>query len=203
MELSPKSELRSADALLSGPRGKLKCNDQFQAKARWVPLLLMKMVKDKLTRMEHEDIIENVTQLTKRCATPVPMLNPSGDVCICVDLKKLNQAVKFVVPTIQEVISKLSGAKVFTSLEVASRYYQIPLYVESSKLTNFITPFDKYCFKRISFGSSPEIFKRKMTEIVQGPGRSSLLHRWCAHWYKLSERTWWEVEQVAQDNWFS
>lgn len=75
---------------------------------------------------------------------------------------------KFVLPTTEEVILKLSGAKLFSSLEAASGFYQIPLEEKSSRLTKFITPF-RYAFKRLPFGitSTPEIFQRKMTETLQ------------------------------------
>lgn len=103
----------------------------------------------------------------------VPVLKPNGDVCICVDLRRLNNVVKrekFVLPTTEEVISKLSGARIFSSLYAASGFYQIPLEEKSRKLTAFITPFDRYAFKWLPFRirSAPEIFQRKMTEILQG-----------------------------------
>ena len=51
-------------------------------------------------------------------------------------------------------------------------FYQIPLDSESKKLTTFITPFGRYCFQRVPFGitSAPEIFQRKMAELLQGIG---------------------------------
>uniref|UniRef100_A0A3Q1EIG7 Gypsy retrotransposon integrase-like protein 1 n=1 Tax=Acanthochromis polyacanthus TaxID=80966 RepID=A0A3Q1EIG7_9TELE len=56
----------------------------------------------------------------------------------------------------------------FTSLDAASGFWQIPLHPESSKLTTFITPFGRYAFKRLPFGitSAPEIFQRKMAETL-------------------------------------
>lgn len=58
----------------------------------------------------------------------------------------------------------------FSSLDAASGFWQIPLDEASQKLTTFITPFARYCFKRLPFGitSAPEIFQRKMTEMLAG-----------------------------------
>ena len=89
------------------------------------------------------------------------------------DLKKLNiniQHERFVLPTLEDVTSKLLEAKVFSCLDAASGFYQIPLAEESQELTTFITPSGRYCFRRLPFGitSAPEIFMRKMKEVLEG-----------------------------------
>lgn len=58
----------------------------------------------------------------------------------------------------------------FSSLDAASVFWKIPLHQDSCRLTTFITPFGRYCFKRLPFGisSAPEIFQRKVLETVQG-----------------------------------
>ena len=104
----------------------------------------------------------------------VPVLKKStGKARICVDLKILNVAVKreqYTLPVTDEIIAKLSGATVFSSLDAASGFFQIPLHPDSCKLTTFITPFGRFHFKRLPFGitSAPEIFQRKMMETMQG-----------------------------------
>ena len=89
------------------------------------------------------------------------------------DLKRLNESVKrerYILLTSDEITAKLSGATVFSSLNAASGFWQIPLHPVSCKLTTFITPFGRYCFKRLPFGisSAPEIFQQKMLETLQG-----------------------------------
>ena len=103
----------------------------------------------------------------------VPSTKKSGKVRLCVDLKKLNFSVKherYVLPTLEDVMSKLSGASVFSSLDATSGFYQIPLEEESCELTPLITPFRRYCFRRLPFGitSAPEIFMRKMNKVLDG-----------------------------------
>lgn len=141
--------------------------------ARRVPLPLLQKVKEELKRMEENEVIEPVTEPTDWCAPMVPVPRKNGKVCICVDLKRLNEAVRrerYVLPTAEEITAKLSGATMFTSLDAASGFWQIPLHPESTKLTTFITPFGRYAFKRLPFGitSAPEIFQRKMTETLNG-----------------------------------
>lgn len=141
--------------------------------ARRVPLPLIQKVKEELLCMEKNGVIEKMTEPTDWCAPMVPVPRKNGRVHICVDVKRLNDAVRrerFILPTAEEITAKLSGGTVFTSLDVASGFWQIPLDPESSKLTTFITPFGRYSFKRLPFGitSAPEIFQRKMVETLDG-----------------------------------
>ena len=88
-------------------------------------------------------------------------------------LKHLNESIvrpKFVIPTKEAILSKLSDGTVFSSLDAASGFLQIPLDSECVKLTTFITRFGHYCFNRLPFGitSAPEIFQFKMNELLEG-----------------------------------
>jgi len=53
----------------------------------------------------------------------VPVVKPNGKIRICVDLRKLNEAVKrerYILPTLEDVAPKLPGAKVFSKLDASS-----------------------------------------------------------------------------------
>ena len=96
----------------------------------------------------------------------------NGDVRICVDLRRLNREVRrerYVLPTLEDMVTKISGATVFTHLDLTSGYYHMELDSDSTKLTTFITPYGRYCFQRLSFGisSASEIFQRRMTEMLE------------------------------------
>ena len=140
--------------------------------ARRVPLPLLSKVKEELVRMEQNGVVQHVTEPTEWCSPMVPVLKKSGKVRICVDLKKLNQVVmreKYVLPTLDEILPKLSGSKVFSTLDCSSGFWAIPLSEDCARLTTFITPFGRYCFKRLPFGisSAPEIFQRIMHELLR------------------------------------
>lgn len=99
--------------------------------------------------MESLGIKERVTQSTQWCAPVVVIVKKNGNIRICVDLKKLNESVervKFILPTIDDLLPKHAGSTVFSGLGVASRFWQIPLEEDSALLTTFITPQGRYCF---------------------------------------------------------
>ena len=69
----------------------------------------------------------------------------------------------------EEVAATLSEARVFSTLDATSGFYQIRLTEESTWLTTINTPFGKFKFERLPLGlvSAPEIFKRAMTEMFE------------------------------------
>ena len=92
---------------------------------------------------------------------------------ICVDLTKLNQAVRrevYHMPTVEETLGSLTEGSVFSKLDANSGFHQIVLNQESAKLTTFITPFGRYMFKRLPFGisSAPEHFQKRMDKELSG-----------------------------------
>ena len=92
---------------------------------------------------------------------------------ICLDPKDLNRAVQrenYPLPTIEDIATRLHGAKVFTKLDVRNGFWHVKLSEESSYLTTFNSPFGRYRWKRLTFGisSASEVFQRKMHELVEG-----------------------------------
>ena len=140
---------------------------------RRIPFPLLPKVEEELKRMVAAGVIEEITEPTDWCAPMVPVVKKNGKVRICVDLRRLNEAVKrenFFLPTLEDIAPKLAGAVVFSTLDAASGYYQLPLSPESQKLCCFLTPFGRFVFKRLPFGvkCASEIFQRKMNELLDG-----------------------------------
>ena len=110
---------------------------------------------------------------TEWCAGMVVVPKKNGSVRICVDLKLLNSSVLREIhplPTVDDVLAQLSGAKMFSKLDANSGFWQIPLTEESRLLTTFITPCGRYCFNKLPFGinSAPEHFQKRMNKILSG-----------------------------------
>lgn len=119
------------------------------------------------------DVIEKVDESTDWVSSMVVIEKSNGQLRICLDPKDLNTAIKrhrYPMPTVDEVLSKLDGAKVFSKLEASSECWQIKVDEPSAKLLAFDTPFGRYCFKRLPFGvhSAAEIFQKRVAEIIDG-----------------------------------
>lgn len=140
--------------------------------ARRIAFSLMPKVEEEHKQMEETGIIERVMGPTEWCAPMVPAQKSNGKLRICVDLRKLNSAVKrarFVLPTLEDIAPRLAGAQYFSKLDAASGFRQIPLHSDSAKLTTFITPVGQFCFKRLPFRitCAPEIFQCLMTDMLK------------------------------------
>ena len=90
---------------------------------------------------------------------------------ICLDPRPLNNAIRrehFQLPTLEDITTRLSGARVFTKLDANHGYWQIPLSEESQLLTTFNSAFGRYCFMRMPFGikSAQEIFQKRMSQLL-------------------------------------
>lgn len=91
----------------------------------------------------------------------------NGELRICLDPKDLNESIKrehYQIPTREEIISEMSGARYFTKLDASQGFWQLKLDESSTGYCTFNTSFGRHCFLRLPFGikSAPEIFHRAM-----------------------------------------
>ena len=133
-----------------------------------IAVMLHKEVKGKLEELEKKNILVKETEPTDWISSMVVAAKP-GKIRICLDPKDLNKGIrrpKYQLPTLEEVLPKLSKAKVFTTLVAKDGFYQITLDERSSKLTTFWTPFGRYRYLRMPFGvnAAPEEFECKLQE---------------------------------------
>nr|XP_037280020.1 uncharacterized protein LOC119172989 [Rhipicephalus microplus] len=140
---------------------------------RRIPIPLEGVVKKDLDAMERDGVIRRVTVPTPWCAGIVLVPKADGEYRICVDLTKLNQVVlreRHLMLTVDQVLGRLGNAAVFSKLDAISRFHQVRLSESCQELTTFITPFGRYCYRRLPFGitSAPEVFQRQMSRILEG-----------------------------------
>ncbi|XP_049513384.1 uncharacterized protein K02A2.6-like [Dermacentor silvarum] len=148
---------------------------------RRIPIPLYDVVKKELDDLESQDVIRKVETPTEWCFGLVVVPKSSGGYRICVDLTKLNEVIereRFILPTVEQILGQLGGARVFSKLDARSSFHQVKLRADSQELTTFITPFGRYCYKRLPFGiaTAPEYFQQLMSRVLERlPGVVNLI----------------------------
>ena len=72
-------------------------------------------------------------------------------------------------PKVEDIFSKLNGAKYFTTLDLRARYHHISLDISSIPKTAFNSQFGKYKYVKVPFGlaQGPAYFQELMTNILK------------------------------------
>ena len=112
-----------------------------QQKLRRIPFTFRDAVSAELRRLEEASIVE-LTGASEWTSPIVVAWKKSGQIRVCVDLRKLNEAVvenKFPLPTVDEMLSEMPGATHFSKQDLKSAYHQLELGHESRDLTAFVT----------------------------------------------------------------
>jgi len=156
---------------------KITMKDNVKSYRLCAPRTIAAGLKDKakleLDKMLKLDVIEPVEEPTEWCSGLTIAPKSNGKIRMCVDLTMLNKGVQrelYPLPRVSDMLSQLSRGKVFSKLDANSGFWQVMLEPKSKLLTTFITPWGRFCFKRMPFGisSAPEFFQRCMTKILHG-----------------------------------
>lgn len=139
---------------------------------RRVPPAILQRVETELENMSKQGVIVEDTD-SEWSSPMVPVLKRDGSVRICVDFRHINKSIKrehFQIPSLEDILTQLQGATVFSCLDARSGYLQIPVAETSQKFLVFSTPFGNFRFTRMPFGisSAPEIFQKCMSHLLSG-----------------------------------
>ena len=139
---------------------------------RKIPAPLKTEVQAKLMQLKDAGIIAKVDKPTDWINSMVAVRKPNK-LRLCIDPANLNMAIKrnhYPTPTIDDIMPKLTKARVFSVADAKDGFLQVRLDEESSYLTTFYTPFGLYRWLRMPFGikSAPEEFQRRLDEKLEG-----------------------------------
>ncbi|XP_036339729.1 uncharacterized protein LOC118749046 [Rhagoletis pomonella] len=137
---------------------------------RRVPFADKHTIEDQVTEWLREKIIQ---PSTSDYASPVVLVSKKdGSKRLCCDYRRLNEKIvrdHFPMPLIDDVLDKLQGAKVFTTLDLKNGFFHVPVALDSRKYTSFAT----------HNGHKDEVEGiRKLESVLQVAAKNNLRIKW-------------------------
>ena len=142
---------------------------------RQPPRRLPFSLRSKTNELVQEMLDQGVIQPSKSpWASPVVLVEKKdGSVRFCVDYRRLNAVTKmevFPLPRIDDSLDMLSKSKFFSTLDLASGFWQVKMEPNSREKTAFVTHSGLYEFSVMPFGlvNAPSTFQRLMESVLAG-----------------------------------
>lgn len=138
---------------------------------RRMPQVHKRVVETELQKMQDEGIIR---PSTSPWSSPVVLVTKkNGDVRFCVDYRGVNAVTKgdsYPLPRIDETLEYLEGHAWFTTLDLKSGYWQVPLAEDAKPKTAFSCHRGLFEFEVLPFGlkCAPAKFMRMMDVVLSG-----------------------------------
>ena len=143
-----------------------------QQKLRSLPFALRDEVDAHLKELEREGVIERIDK--SAWISPIVVSRKrNGKVRLCVDLRKVNEAIEtsgYPIPDMEEMLNQLNGSVLFSCLDLKAAYHQLSLHEEARDLTAFVTHSGLFRYVRCPFGlkSLPQCFQKVMETLLHG-----------------------------------
>lgn len=150
----------------------------FKLPYRRVPPAHYQKLRETLNEMEEKGIIR---KSSSEFASPLVLVwKKNGELRICTDFRWLNaRTVKdaYPLPHQADCLAALGGNMLFSTMDLTSGFYNVPLYEDHKKFTAFASPVGLHEYNRLPQGlcNSPASFMRMMMMIFGDQNFLSLL----------------------------
>ena len=138
---------------------------------RRMPPAVRQEISRQLEQMQRNGVIESSRS---PWASPVVLVKKrDGSHRFCVDYRALNAVTvpdSFPLPRIDDLLDQLGKSTYFSTIDLASGFWQIRLDPSSQKKTAFVVPQGLYEFRVMPFGltNAPGVFQRLMQRVLAG-----------------------------------
>ena len=134
-----------------------------------VPETKKQIIDDEVEKMLVKEVIR--PSVSPWSSPIVLVTKPDGSTRFCIDFRKVNSVTKkdaYPLPRIEETLNALGGSKYFTTLDLQSGYWQVPLDEASKEITAFSTRKGHFEFNVLPFGLSnaAPTFQRLMDYVL-------------------------------------
>lgn len=152
----------------------IKLTDTTPRKQRYTPRnpLMQGIINAEVDKMLAEGVIEESD--SPWSSPTVIVKKKDGKHRFCIDFRVVNSVSEpdaYPLPPIQATLDKLRGARCFTTIDLKSGYWQVPLAKESRPITAFTVPGrGLFQFRVMPFGlhAAPATFQRLLDKVI-GP----------------------------------
>ncbi|KAL6737824.1 hypothetical protein Aduo_011435 [Ancylostoma duodenale] len=143
----------------------------IKLRTRPVPMSIRPLLKDLLQDLQKRGIVE---KSNSPWAFPIVLVEKKdGSLRLCVDYRELNKRIKqdsYPLPTMDAILQSLAGKNFFSTLDLCSGYWQIPLSDNAKEKSAFTTPegFFHFSVTPCGLSTSPAVFQRMMDTVLDG-----------------------------------
>ena len=143
----------------------------IQQLPRRLPFAVRRTVDDMINQMLEQKVVEPTSS---PWSSPIVLVKKKdGSHRFCVDYRWVNAVTKrdvYPLPWVDDILETLAGARYFTTLDLASGYWQVTLDPAAKEKTAFVTHSGLYQFNVLPFGlcNAPATFQRLMAKVLTG-----------------------------------
>jgi len=135
------------------------------------PFQHLEWIDDEVAKMQEHGIVEPAA--SPWASNIVLVQKKDGSLCFCVDYRRLNSVTykdSYPLPLIDNCLNALSGWSWYSTLDLRSGYYNIPIAEEDRDKSAFVTRRGCFRFMVMPFGltCAPTVFQRLMDIVLCG-----------------------------------